>query len=453
MAAQAQVDAMQAQIDALLADAAVAAAAAATAAAAAAAGNPPPPPPPGPLPFVLAPAHSTQTYVALTTGEGKKHFKGGSEPLNAKAFDFTDTSDLQLFLDLLMKKSQVWGWQAIFSIPVTIGTTTTTHNLLKEFGVIPMEAIRDHVLTYYATQTKAAQDSFVSCQCLLGSISLDFLKTLAVDAHQYHLPAINAVGDLGSGPLLVKLIISKAHVDSRSTISYIRKALTELDTKMVELDSNVEEFNLYVNQQVRDLSSRGQTSSDLLVNLFKGYKSASDDKFFDYINRKESDYDEGGDVTETSLMAGALVKYKARKLTQSWGKPTKEQNQILALTAQLEKMSSKKGPNPPAKKKDSNKENKWAWKNVQPKEGEPRTKTFEGKEYHCNCKFHPGKWVCHTTEECFSNPANARSTVPKKTQPTESKGKRLAKAKLAAAAIEAEESASDTSEQEGGDDY
>jgi hypothetical protein len=272
---------------------------------------------------------------------------------------------------------------------------------------------------------------------------LDFLKTLAVDAQQYHLPAINDVGDLGSGPLLIKLIISKAHVDSRSTISYIRKALTELDTKMVELDSDVEAFNLYVNQQIRDLSSRGQTSSDLLVNLFKGYKCAADDKFFDYINRKESDYDEGGDVTETNLMAGALVKYKARKLTQSWGKPTKEQDQILALTAQLEKLSAKKATNPPAKRKGDKKENKWAWKNVQPKEGEPQTKTFEGKEYHCNCKFHPNKWVCHTAAECFSNPANAgaNSSPAKTTKPTASKSKRLAKAKLAAAAIEAEETA------------
>ena len=64
---------MQAQIDVLRADAAVAAAAATAAAAAAATGNPPP----VPLPFVIAPAHDTvQTYIPMTTGEGKKHFKG-----------------------------------------------------------------------------------------------------------------------------------------------------------------------------------------------------------------------------------------------------------------------------------------------------------------------------------------------------------------------------------------
>ena len=77
-------------------------------------------------------------------------------------------------------------------------------------------------------------------------------------------------GPVPAGPILLKLIISQAHVDSRETVSHIRTSLTLLDAKMVELDSNVETFNQYVKAQIKNLSARGETSSDLLINLFKG---------------------------------------------------------------------------------------------------------------------------------------------------------------------------------------
>ena len=70
--------------------------------------------------FTLAPAlANTATFRDLTSAGGAKHFKGATKPLNQQPFDFTDWSDLQVFLDLVLKKSQVWGWNAIFTIPVT----------------------------------------------------------------------------------------------------------------------------------------------------------------------------------------------------------------------------------------------------------------------------------------------------------------------------------------------
>jgi hypothetical protein len=46
--------------------------------------------------------------------------------------------------------------------------------------------------------------------------------------------AIN--GDVPAGVFLLKLIISRAHVDSRATISFIRTSLTKLDEKVIELE-------------------------------------------------------------------------------------------------------------------------------------------------------------------------------------------------------------------------
>jgi hypothetical protein len=285
---------------------------------------------------------------------------------------------------------------------------------------------------------------------------LDFLKTITADTTAYHLPAIIAAdGDIPSGPLLLKLIISRAHVDTRATVSFLRTSLTVLDEKMVELDSDVVAFNSYVKAQVKALNQRNQTTSDLLINLIKGYKKAEDVEFQDLIRRMINDYEEGKDVTINSLMDATDNKYRTRKLNKEWSAPTKEQEQIVALTAQVEhlkKTPAKLDPKKPKKNKD--KDTKWAWKDVLPKGNEPTTKLFEGKQYHVNCPYHKGKWVCHTVEECFQNPANASpagdlpSSGVRAATPA---SRRLQRTQLAAALLEDDEDIDEQGEENDGD--
>jgi hypothetical protein len=169
-------------------------AAACSAAAAAAPVVPPPGGPPPALPvFALAPVlASTANYVDLASASGAKYFKGATEPSNSKPFDFVDPPDLQIFLDLVLKKSQVWGWNTIFTVPVIDATTRNAinRNLLNEYGMIPLISVGTQVATYYATPTKRAQDTFMAFQCLHSSLSLDFLKLITTDSNSYHLSAI-----------------------------------------------------------------------------------------------------------------------------------------------------------------------------------------------------------------------------------------------------------------------
>jgi hypothetical protein len=73
--------------------------------------------------------------------------------LSAQPFNFTDPSDLQAFLDLALKKSQIWGWNTILTIPVTDPATavTTNRNLLSKYGMIPLQSVTTQVMTYYDT--------------------------------------------------------------------------------------------------------------------------------------------------------------------------------------------------------------------------------------------------------------------------------------------------------------
>jgi hypothetical protein len=63
-----------------------------------------------------------------------------------------------------------------------------------------------------------------------------------------------------------------------------------------------------------------------------------DEVFAQFIKRKKDAYDEGADITVASLMDAAENTYKTRLLTGEWSSPIKEQEQILALTAQVNKL-------------------------------------------------------------------------------------------------------------------
>ena len=66
-----------------------------------------------------------------------------------------------------------------------------------------------------------------------------------------------------------------------------------------------------------------------------GYKAASDKKFVECIEHKEEAYEDGEDMTPTILMHLTSNKYKTYKVWQVWNAPTEEDDNIIALEAEL----------------------------------------------------------------------------------------------------------------------
>jgi hypothetical protein len=118
------------------------------------------PHPPGPV-LALAPAlANTANFLDLTTANGAKLFKSAADPLGPQPFDFSDDSDLPVFLDLVLTRAQVCGWCHIFNVPVTNAETGTT---LNRRGSVPLLAVRKDALTCCTTPSNRAQDLFMAC--------------------------------------------------------------------------------------------------------------------------------------------------------------------------------------------------------------------------------------------------------------------------------------------------
>ena len=181
------------------------------------------------------------------------------------------------------------------------------------------------------------------------------------------------------------------------------------------------------------LHAREQEAVDLLYYLWKAYKPVPDDEFVVYIKDLKSQCDDGrATFTVEDLMVRAENKYEGRLLDEenTWGKPTEDQEKILAMTAEinslkkarsgvatpkptkqksaLSKTQANKKAQPKKTKEQKKKTNeKWAWKNKPPKdtdskEGNAFVKTFEGKKYYWCLNHNNGAsmWTLHHPNEC-----------------------------------------------------
>jgi hypothetical protein len=190
---------------------------------------------------------------------------------------------------------------------------------------------------------------------------------------------------------------------------------------MSTIDSNIELFNQHVKVNRDGLTARGESSDDLTINLFKAYLNVTDRDFVRYMRNKKDAYDDGEDFTIEQILTMSLIKFQILKYSGKWNSPSPEQEQIVALTSEVTNLkdhnlkfsnnakpsktkSSREKLKPNVKgKKPSKKfadEEKWAWKKIPPKEGEPQSKQMpDFDKVHHWCEDHQA-WVVHTPACC-----------------------------------------------------
>ncbi len=276
----------------------------------------------------------------MTTTEGRKLDGSATHKLEEDLYD-CQPDGLYQFLATLHTRAQEYGWNdqigGILQIPEDANDPTSdTHYLVDNYGQIPLSRIRDFDETYLDQPIRPAQDAFMLFKCLMNSISKEGKNKILIWRQQY------TVEEFSSGSLLLKIIIRESHLDTNATTSSIRTKLSNLDSYIMTIGSDITKFNGYVRLLIDSLAARGETSNDLLTNLFKGYESATDKTFVDYIRRKKERYEEGEDVTLDALMDQANSKYKLMKENATWNAPTDHEEKILARMSEVRNLQKSK---------------------------------------------------------------------------------------------------------------
>jgi hypothetical protein len=376
--------------------------------------------------FALTPAAAHRNILDYSTTEHAKLFRAAIAPLEGDKYDGTPEK-LKGFLDRLQQKAEDYTWKdTVLTIPIGEGDNPPTRNLVDDYGNITLEQVQEHARTYIAVAggSREWQNSHQLKTCIFDSLTQEFQNRVNLDKDKWH---INGHPD---GACMLKVIISLAYIDTQATSAFIRTELTRMDEKIRSFQYDVKKFNTWVKGQVSALAARGETTSDLIVNLFKGYEAVPDKVFKDYIEQKKSTFEEGGTINPDEMMQLAQNKYEGRVLAQTWNALSDEQEQIIALEAQIKSLqsrnqdrnkqkankqtNSKRGvsKSPTANRNNKNKSGKdqstrnndymnalgkWSWLKVAPKTGETK-KIYEGKTFFW-CKNHQ-RWGRHTPNSC-----------------------------------------------------
>ena len=369
--------------------------------------------------FALTPGSlNSNDIINLDSKAGRDLFNKATAPL-AIPFDGS-SKNIHLFQNQLLRRAENAGWNSgtgnILTIPDARGDN---RNVITEYGCVTDTLITTAATAYINTQTRQAQNNAMMVECLQASITEGCFYKVSNEENKY------TINQTKSAALFFKLLMAKAIIDTRATTYQFRADLSSLDTYMANIGSNIELFNLHVKNSREGLKARGETVDDLILKLFTGYKAAADSKFVEYIENKEEYYLDENDLDADELMRLALNKYCMRKLNSEWGAPSIEQEQITALSSELQKLKENKSKNngTPRKAQDrkqnssSNKsgDKEWAWKKIPPAEGEPESKEMKGRLYHW-CIGHQA-WTLHKPSDCRlptdSNGSEAKTATSK----------------------------------------
>ena len=372
-----------------------------------------------PGPFALAPALAIQGTIDMGSPDGRKTYRDATIKLTDPLYDCMSTG-LSLFLNSLKRRAQNYGWTAptgILQVPQDpLDPASPRTNLITTYGDVTNEMLQAFDVSYMNANCRQAQDNHMLFECLMDSLSTSARRKLALREGDY------VTDGRYSGPKLLKAIIKASRLDTNASSGMIRGRLGRLAEYMETVaDNDVEVFNDYVRGQIEALAARGEFSTDLLTNLFKGYASAKDHRFRAYIEEKQSRYDDGQHYTENELMDLAETRYAILLDKGLWNKPSQEQEQLLVMQTKLESMAQQSrqrtgkrgGESAPPLNKPNEKRRapfqpapEWKDKNIRPTDlskkqwwvGRWWSYCTEDNGGHCN------RWVCHKPSDCTGKP-------------------------------------------------
>ncbi len=228
--------------------------------------------------FARTPAQAKTGLLNYESSEGMKIYNAAVAALSTKYSG--NTADMHIFLKNVKERGQTFGWQAIINVP----KDGSTKSIIDQYGLLELADIRDHASTYENENGRNAQNASQMYNFLYASMSDEAKLMVLSDVAEYSITTADGT-QICNGPCFLKVIIRNTTVDTRSTVFHLRENLNQLEAKILEISYDIEAFNMYVTSQVEQLAARGETSSDLLINLFAANLAVPDKKFVEYVEK------------------------------------------------------------------------------------------------------------------------------------------------------------------------
>ncbi len=202
--------------------------------------------------------------------EGKSPIFEGEERFDIK------TETLGAFLKKLYIKATNKGWnnpnntQQIALFNINHNGAVIAIDITKSYGRIDLTKLWtqcEQFMTGADAQHQANQNNHMMQMIIWNSLTLRAQQSLTQHELDYTL------GSIICGPLLLKVIIHSATMDSRSTISILRAQLNNIDSYAAGVTGYVEKITEFFTVNLDQLKASGANLDDEVDILFKGLRA------------------------------------------------------------------------------------------------------------------------------------------------------------------------------------
>jgi hypothetical protein len=314
--------------------------------------------------FALTPATTDLTgLIDYASKLGQSIYKQGCDKLtNNEGFPMTPATTVT-FVKALENRCSIIGWnEGAQNITKFINANQVMIDIVRQYGQIAEADLKSSCEDFCKAggtrfQGRATQNNHMMAQCLKKSLTVAALARLEPYQSQYLFDGVKY------GPLMYKVIMRLATIDSAATNETLRANINNLPHYAASVNGDVDLINSYFDVNMSQLLACGQTVDDPIAKLFDAYLAAPNATFKQYIAKKQEDYYDGNlgqNFTYETLIAQATAKFTYLTTRKLWGAKSPDEERLIALIADL-KGKLKLAPALDAlRKKGSNKDVKGA---------------------------------------------------------------------------------------------
>jgi hypothetical protein len=379
--------------------------------------------PAGPAPAAVVFADTPRSLYAddlidYSTKRGSSIYEQGCKTLDDKALTdgFGMTSDQTVvFVESLTRRATAMGWNT-GSKQITTFTNRSGKDvdIIKEYGQIDEMTLKTACERFCKAgevdaESRAKQNNGMMAVCLGKSLTAEAQARLLTYRNEY------TFGGVEYAPLMYKIIMRLATIDTVATTQVLRDNLNNLGVFAATVNGDINKINDESDKNYTQLLACGANVDDHVGLLFEAYHVVPCYNFKTYIRRHYDDYLESKliNLTHEALMTSALRKYDWLRMKGQWGAKSPDDKKIVAMAAQInalkghltadknledalnddKKMRNKKNRGDKTRQKEDE-----AWKKIPPKDGDKKSKEMGKHTFHW-CEHHMA-WCMYLPSEC-----------------------------------------------------
>jgi hypothetical protein len=284
--------------------------------------------------------------IDYSTKRGTEIYKQGCTPLDDKSLTegFNMTPDQTVtFVEAFQRRSTEMGWNA-----GTKGVTSfanrdgNTINIIKSYSQIDEVTLRTACECFCKggkadAKSRARQNNAMRSICLLKSLTAEAQARLLTYRKDYLIDEVECT------PLMYKVIMRLATIDSVATTQALRDNLHALGMFASTVSGNIDKINSEFDKNYSQIIARGATVDDPIGILFSAYQVVPCYHFKSYINRMHKDYLNGklAPLTHESLVGMAKSKFNYLRTKGTWGAKSPDNDKIIAMTTAFDTLKGK----------------------------------------------------------------------------------------------------------------